>query len=328
MILYVMAVQNVENLQAVRGSDNWHNTLILEKQREFVRDAFNSYSLYGIASRLYHTLYRPVNPGLTYLYRIARRCDIAKQLAIALAAQLQKTPYSNLSGSQLPKEPLDEATYGRFIKNVLPYNIALANFFERYRDGLANYAPNPSHANSIRTPSVRVGIPILTRNYNRETVYRICALYDILKRIIGIKFNIWYPGVRQVYMDRLLAIDGTNYSHCTDVFTFGGLEAVKDIMVQPNLGRRLSILHDHFARVSPDYITRAHALPASTLSKLDRATIERICRLLPSDGDRVLDFYTLAVGGFPRERCSREEELKRFYKHLVTYEGDVPELIL
>ncbi len=43
----------------------------------------------------------------------------------------------------------------------------------------------------------------------------------------------------------------------------------------------LSILEDHLVRACPDLFTRGFALPTSTLSKVDGAGAEKICRLLP-----------------------------------------------
>ncbi|KAF6237996.1 hypothetical protein HO173_004197 [Letharia columbiana] len=81
--------------------------------------AFNSNnSVYRTASRLYYSLDLPVNPGLKYLFGIAGRRGIDKQLVVASAAQLQKTHYWNSPDFQLPGKCFDEGSYGRFIRNV------------------------------------------------------------------------------------------------------------------------------------------------------------------------------------------------------------------
>ena len=49
----------------------------------------------------------------------------------------------------------------------------LGHFFECYRDGLADYVPNPAAVNPIQPHSARVAPPILFGRYNRETRYRV-----------------------------------------------------------------------------------------------------------------------------------------------------------
>ena len=301
-----MAARSVENYQAIRGANSFYNQSLLINQCKIVQYAFNGMNpLYGTASHLYHSLYRPVNPDRTYLFRIARRCDIAKQLAVALAAQLQN------AGTRF-----DEVSYGKFTRNVVPYLLAHTHFFECCRDGLANYVPDPSHPNSLMKPSARVEMSILAGRYNRETVYRICALHRMLKRIIAMYY--W-----------LLDVRGVDFIDCTEFFTFGGLEAVKDAFLGPGLDHRVSIVDRHFVRASPNPFARPHALLPSTFSRVDRATAAKICRLLPDPQHPVLEVENLWLCGFPlSERCQTEREVARFHEYLVTYEGDEPELVL
>ena len=135
-------------------------------------------------------------------------------------------------------------------------------------------------------------------------------------------------------MISLLHINGSvHYSH-PEIFTFGGLEAIKDIMEQSESGACLSVLEDHFARACPDLFTRDHALPTSTLSKVDRAGAEKVCCLLPPATYRVLNtcpvfnLDLMNYYGIPQEPCWKKQELHRFYDHLLNYEGDEPMLIL
>ena len=60
----------------------------------------------------------------------------------------------------------------------------------------------------------------------------------------------------------------------------GGLEGVKDINVQSTLADRLSIAEECFSRAYSDSLTRAHALPLSTLHDIGRADAVGTCRLL------------------------------------------------
>lgn len=129
----------------IRSSDRSHNIILLKPQIDTGHHAFKSNnSLFHTANRLYFGLYRPLNPSLNYLFRFARICYLAEELHVALAAQLLETDYSKSSRSHLPGKRLDTASYGRFIENVLPYMLALADFFECYHDELAHYAPFPT----------------------------------------------------------------------------------------------------------------------------------------------------------------------------------------
>lgn len=102
MNLCFMAAENVGQFQAIRDSDRPHNITVLANQCDIARYAIVWYTcnrkiyLYRTASRLYYSLEWPLNPRLRYL------SGIAKQLAVVLAAQLEKTRCSNSSDSQLP----------------------------------------------------------------------------------------------------------------------------------------------------------------------------------------------------------------------------------
>lgn len=316
-----MAVQNMRALEFIQKSDSLRNVVLLENNNEIVQYAFNSHtSLYHTAKHLYYSLYYPLNPGLDYLFRIARRCDIAKDLAVALADQLQKTHTSNSSNFQLPGIRFDPASYDRFITNVQPYIIALAHFFECFRDELARYNPSPYYLKR------NVELSILTSKYNRETAHRICALYYTLKKILDQKLDDASHTMCRIALDKPLQIMGTTYSDCIDVFIFGGLEAVKDIMVQPTVADGLSIAEDHFARAFPDSITRVHTLPPSTLPEISRAEAVRICRLLSPRRFQVLDIGDLSGVEYRPRGHSKEQVVNSFYEYLVNYEGDVPRL--
>lgn len=316
-ILCYMAVLDVGQLQAARGSCKLINRTIQIRQDEIVSSSLDrKNSLYRTANRLYHSLHQPNNPDFKYLFRIARRCDIAKQLAGALADQLLEIK------SSLPEIRLDEASHDRFVRNVGPYLLALAHFFECYRDSLASY----SGATNTPFLSTRVEISVLSSKYSRETVWRISALYLMLKSIIDHKVGNLYGRGLKITMSELLDVGPTNYSNRVDIFTFGGLEAVKDIMTARDSKRYHRIIVDHFARACPGI--RAHDLPASTLPHIDRAAARRICHLLPPLSLPILDPYILWLFRFSGERRSSKLELDRFVKHLTTYEGDEPDLVL
>ena len=317
MILCFMAAQDAEQLKGIRRTNSHLNRTILINQFDIVQCLFNSRkSLIGTASRLYNTLYRPVNPGITYLFRIARHCDIAKQLAFVLTVHIQN-----------PGGRFDELAYGRFIRNISPYLLALGHFWESYRDGLANHIPYPQNADHSRT----VEDLILRSRYDRLTIRRICALHYMLTQFLNKQIGNRTHQSRTIAMPLLANVRGTNDTDSTDytdVFTFGGLEAVKDVMVQPTPTQRLNILEDHFARACPASMTHTHALPPSTLGTVGRATAERICRLLPPRNHPVL--WLKNHGDFAEFRYSpgayEELCLDHLYEYLVSYEGDEPQL--
>lgn len=311
MFLSIIAAQGTGQLQAIRSSGGLHNVILLENNYDIVQNAFNGNNcLSYTAKSLYYSLYWPLNPGFDYLFRIARRCNIAKELAVALAAPLQKAHDLSSSKSEPTGNRFDQASHDQFIRNIQPYMVALAHFFGCLHDEYANR---------------NIEISILISRYNRETVYRTCGLFYMLKlslkQILDQELDDAFHGTSTIVLDMLLRIAGTRYTDCIDVFVFSGLEAVKDIMVQPTLAHRLSIAEDHFAKAFPDSLTRTHALPRSILPEIDCTAAVRICRLLPPRRFQFLDLDHLHVGGFPLGRCSRKQELNRFYEHLVTGES-------
>ena len=328
-----MAAQDVGQLGAIRCSSSFHNTTLLANQSSVVNALNSKCSLNHYASRIYDDSHQPVIPDFKSFYRIARICDIAKSLAVALAAQLEKPPNLHCSPQYLPSSPFDPASSGRFVKNVLPYMLALGHFFECYRDGLDNYVPDPGPVNPRRSPSDIVADSIICSRYNRETRYRIYALYLVLKRILDEHLFSRTHENHLITMATLLDIRGCSYTYSTeryeadstDVFTFGGLDAVKDVIAQPTIELRLGVLEDHFTRACPEHIARAHTLPPSTLSQVDRASAARICRLLPRCSVPVLDIGPRIVNVGQYYTFERED-LESFYKHMTTYEGDEPNL--
>ena len=329
VILCMMA-----QLRAIRISGPCHNTIVLLYQRSIITALSSKSSGYNCASRIYNISHQPVIPDFKYLYRIARICDIAKSLAVALATQLKKPHYRIHSPDHLPRIPFDPASSRRFVKNVLPYLLALGHFFECYRDGLANYVPHPATVNPIQPPSARVAFYILFGRYNQETRYRICALYHVLKRVFDEHLFCRTQENRSITMAALLNIRGCSYteridgytSDSTDVFTFGGLGAIRDVIAQPTIKLRLGVLEKHFARACSGHIVRAHTLPPSTLSQVDRASAERICRLLPHRTIPILHTETSVLAGGRSSSYQMRQDLEPFYEHLTTYEGDEPNL--
>ena len=325
MILCFLAAQNVGQLQAIRGFSRFLNKSIKVNEYTLVRDALTSRdSRYYIVHSLYRGLYKPINPGFRYLFSMARHYEIAKGLSSALADKLvHKHP-------SLPLKRLKRSSYDRFIRNVEPYVLALAHFLECYRDELANYAVSANQTTFIPIPCVVVERLILSSRYDEETVYRICTLYDMLKGILDRDLNSHGISHRSSNMFELHDVIRRNYTDSLNIFVFGGLEAVKDLLAEPDPASYHSIIDAHFKRAYPDTMppTRPHNLPPSILRRLDWEASRKICQLLPDHPHRILNLHRLRFAGHPAPRCWRERGIDRFYQHLVKYEGEEPGLVL
>ena len=312
MILCLVAAQGVGQLQAIGRSNETFNSTILAHQHDIVRSLLNSLP-YRTADRIYSNLNRPVNPDLNYLFLVTRRCEIVKELAIVFAGKLRE------GQSWLSYRLRDDDSFDRFVQNVEPYLLTLGNLFECYRDALASFEPNG------KIEEREIGHSILSSRYDAKTMYRICALYYTLNDIVDVLLR-WPPGPRSAMS--MILITKLSHTDCTDILTFGGLEAVKDIIVEPGPARYHEVLCHHFARTCPEDINRAPPLPQSTLPPIDRATADNIRGLLPTPRGRILNIYRFVDLEAPREQYGIEEELKPFYEHMLTYEGEEPDLVI
>ena len=253
-----------------------------------------------------------------------RRREIAKGLSIALAYKLFHTHPA------LPLRRLKGASYNRFIRNVQPYVLALAHLLECYRDELARCAlpTNPKASHPI--PCVDLKQSILSSRYDEETAYRICTLYDMLKRILDHDLDNHGNSHQSSNMFDLHDVHRHNHTVSLNIFVFGGLEAVKDLLLEPDPGCYSSIIDDHFAKACPDARPppHRHSLPPSTLRRLDRPDIRKICQLLPDHPHRIPNLHRLRFAEFPAPRGWRKRGLDRFYRHLVSHKGKMPTLVL
>ncbi|CAF9909568.1 hypothetical protein IMSHALPRED_008407 [Imshaugia aleurites] len=126
MIGGFMAAHSLQRLRAVTCSNKIMRDAELHNQSQIVQYAVNSISsLYLTAGQLYYGRSPPDSLHLGHFFRIARKYDIAIQLDITLADQ---------NG-----DIASEATYDKFIKNVVPYIVTLGHVFECFRDGLASW---------------------------------------------------------------------------------------------------------------------------------------------------------------------------------------------
>ena len=331
LILYFMAAQDVHQFRAIRLCSKSFEKTISIHQDSIVWAALNSKkSIYRTASVLRRRRYRaasifglsplqPVIPDLQHLFGMARRCDIARQLASSLASLFQTTQFS-FKGTRL-----SEASRARFIRNLEPYALALAHFFECYRNGLAHYEP----VTRQYSWSNEVQLSILSDIYKKETVFRICALYSVLTSILDNKVHHLISEPR-FSARTMLDWEVKYYSGCIEIFTFGGLEAVTALLMETDKRRYLNIIEKHFARAFPflSLTNLTVSLPASTLPTISYVSTRRVYSRLPHNKPQLpLDFDYLRTRGYPEGMCSKDQEIDRFYQHLLTYEGNAPDLL-
>ena len=307
MILCYMAVQNLRRLKAIRASSRLFKEAV-EMHYAIFLDAFTSRSSVS--------LYKPAKYEFQNLFRVARRCQISKELSSALADELLVIHPS------LPLTRLERSSYDRFIKNVQPYLLALGHFLERYRDRLAKYSLT-NHRPVSPIPCIQVEHSILSSSYDAETVYRICVLYDMLKRILDHDLNAHAIRRRPNNMFDLHNVSRRNYTDSLDIFIFGGLEAVKDFLAEPDPGNYPFINAIHLARACPHVLQNRRApklslsrLPKfspSTLPELDQLATQNICQLLPNTPQRILNLRRLPSAKFSAARNWRKRGLDRFY---------------
>ena len=294
LILENMAAQDLDQLRNVRLTNKFVNTAILSNETGIVWSAVNSKSsVYRTAHILNHDVCPPINPGFEYLSSMARRCDMAKQLAILAAAEVETTGPS--CGGTL----LDETSRTRFIKNLGPYVLALDHFFECFHGRLVekiNDLPNPTGLSSV---SVK---------YNRETVSRICALYGILDRAFHRKIE----GPDYI-ASTLFEYRPPDDSDCFLAFlTFGGLAALRETMKGTYTWKTGTFMSD--------ILHRNHGPRRS-----DRRVFNQLVYGLP---EHVLYCgFVVKSHGSPDQACSRKEEFERFYQYLLTHEGSAPDLL-
>lgn len=291
--------------------------------------------LYRTASKLYYRhIYCPRPPPNTLhlddLYQLARRCDSARHLALLLA---QNHIESLIRTAELAGIAPDQAySVTKVAENIYPYIIGLFHFLEEYRFALATFVPDPS-CTTATTPSSQISRRLLAQ-YNQETVDRLRILYGILLAITEQKV----PRIDLVTLDAPLRVPF--YTHISesdasylDIFVFGGLEAVRDIIAQTSVSAGVDYIVAHFSKATPfqlpfNYKHRYHAtlvpLPKPLLPELDRQTAIDIYSRLPSAHSLML-MSEPALWGWGMAWLNAED--KKFLGYLATHEGSEPKLL-
>lgn len=288
------------------------NALYMANESAIVRGVLKNV-YYHTASTLYGGSASATGPlRFECLKYIARRCSIVEMLAISVA--------EHHVGQGL-------ATTIRMGENLRPYLLALGHFFEEFRIGLPKFPSGSPPA------PAKVEGEILEANYNEQTVQRMCLTYKILNQILDQKFMVERPTIR----DQLpVALPWLRYhpSAPVDMFIFGGLEMVKDMMTHPRLIDRRVYAASHFSKTTPAPIPMvgddsvAVALPPSVLGRrLSLRTTRQINVLFPVSGP--LQLRSLEYSGFSRVEAAEELDMDRdFLEYLKSYDGEEPKLVL
>lgn len=311
----------LEDLVAFQDSCKLFNQIILDYNDNFVCKRLEK-AAYRTAISLYDRLLsrRPLN--LWILVKTKRRISVAWQVANVPSQTHQIAAKILQHGSVDPQR--GPVYRPRVARNAYPYVLGILQFFEEYRYRLASFTLD---SNAVQRPSDQVEALLLAR-YNQKTVKRLCALFRVLLHVL----RVGVPRMTQVSMWTLLGIPRTSLPSFVldegdylDFFTFGGLEAFRDVIRKRD--GTIDIVVAHFARATPiqlpiRYGGQSHATlvprPQPIQSPDDNVTAIKICRLLP----RATDFLHLNRHG---GNLAAEQDL--FLRHLVTYNGEEPVLL-
>ena len=86
---------------------------------------------------------------------------------------------------------------------------------------------------------------------DEETAYRTYVLYDMLKRILNHDLNAHAIRRRPHIMFESYIVSRRNYAVSLDIFIFGGLEAVKDFLAEPDPSNYPSLTAIQLERAYP-----------------------------------------------------------------------------
>ena len=277
---------------------------------------------YQTITALYGTV--QATPGPLF-FQCLRRCEIAEALVQTIAKHYVR------------RKPLMRKALA---KNVKPYVLSLGHFFEEFRSGLVNHVNGPLYRGSNPMLADRLELQILSTYYNRETAQRICLTYTMINRILSQRFS----GRFAIRMCKGARPFGPSFNVPNDIYTFGGLELVKDIVT------RVRPVNDSVASHLAKMVTNPEGtvygfvpLPPSVPGlPLSWDTTLKIRDLLPFQRSR-FPFWDPSFFDPPRLTSplwhpsffdpppnTREEERslnREFWKYLKSYQGMGSELV-
>ena len=286
------------------------NAVYMANESAIVRGVLKNV-YYHTASTLYGTASATGPLQFECLKCIARRCSIVEMLATSIA--------EHHVGQGL-------ATTIKMGENLRPYLLAIGHFFEEYRIGLPKFPRR-----YLTFTLAKFEGAILKANYNEETVRRMCLTYKILNQILDQKFI----GGKPTIQDQLPYRTPWKPSPLApvDMYIFGGLEMVMDIVTHSRLTDRLKYAASHFSKTTPAPMpvvggnSLAVALPPSVLGRrlsLNKSAL--ICELFPHPGPLLVS--RLEYCGFSRVEPAEELDMDRdFLEYLKSYDGEEPQLV-
>ena len=304
--------------------------IVATHQSPIVTAAFRN-GRYRTVSKLYYPhIFSPRPPPMTLhvndLYLLACRCDSARKLAHLLAEHhvidlIRASQHSGIAPSQA-------CSITQISDNIYPYVIGLFHFMDSYRSALATSDHHDdSHKGFAQIFSSRTEIQLLAQ-YNNLTVYRLCYLYNLLLRIVQQKI----PSVGLACLPRRLGLPYRCMSYL-DIFIFGGLEAVSDVMVKRSIRIRVEHLRAHYSKSAANSLSystdRAYTssviLPKAILPWLDDQMTSDLCRRLPPAA-YFLHPWDTGLSSFPLN-VSQDVADGEFLEYLATHDGAEPKLL-
>ncbi|KAL9076295.1 MAG: hypothetical protein Q9161_001011 [Pseudevernia consocians] len=298
----VLCQMTAAELVAFRDCCTEYKTFFEINESAIVRGTLEN-PFYYTASTLYSVL-RPTGPlELGNLINIAHRCEIAEMLASSIAERHVG------QGS---------AVTTRMAKNVMPYVLSIGHFFEEFGSALGDLTPTHS-APWLPSPGITLEGEILTRNYNDQTVQRMCLTYKLSKEILEPKFlGREFPIVR-LWIRPRDNVSGPAAA-TIDMFTFGSLEMIKDIGY---FVKRMSTLVPAVGPQAPAALPPSGWGPWWTLDKILRS-----CSLLPP-ARGILDVRHIEKTELPKVDSDEKEVAMdlEFLEYLKSYDGEMPKVV-
>ena len=325
ILIILLGQMAAEQLPLFRCLCKAFKTIVTENESAIVKAALKN-DWYRTASKLYyHHIYHPRPPPNTLhlkdLYRLARRCDSARNLAFLIA---QNEIIDLIRDSENTSIAPDQAcSVTQIAANLYPYIVALFHFLENFRSSLATFVPDPhltySYTTFARRPSSQIERQLLAR-YNKETVFRLCSLYYILLEIVEEKV----PAADLATLP--FRSFNFNYLH---VLIFGGLEAVRDVIAKDSVPTRVNHIRAHYKKAMdvPESHRFEHLvlLPKPILPRLDHQMRSQLCRRLPSAED-LMNLEYAGDWGYPGEFVDAEDG--KFLEYLAIHDGAEPRLLV
>ena len=326
ILILLLGVMAAEQLPLFRCLCKAFHKIVTENEAAIVLAALKN-DWYRTASKLYYRhIYYPRPPPNTLhlndLYRLARLCDSARNLAFLIAQNeiidlIRDSEHTSITPDQ-------DCSVTQIAANLYPYIVTLFHFLGNFRISLASFIPDPHVAYSYtifaRRPSSHIERQLLAQ-YNKETVFQLCSLYYILLEIVEGKLP------REDITTLPFRSFDFNY---LQILVFAGLEAVRDVIAKGSISTRVRYIRSHYDQtmVVPD--TSSHRdlvpLPKSILPRLDHQMTSHLCRRLPLAED-LLNLENAGGWGYPGEIDEDAEEGK-FLEYLATHDGAEPRLVV